>query len=47
MSGGNYRPRLNLPRPLMDNILDVVAVAGLLGMAMMVRMSGRSFECEH
>jgi hypothetical protein len=35
MSGGNYRPVLNLPRPLLDNLLEVAAVAGLLGMLLM------------
>jgi hypothetical protein len=36
MAGGKYRPVLNLPRPLLDNLLEVVAVAGLLGMLLMV-----------
>jgi hypothetical protein len=36
MSGGKYRPVLKLPRPLLDNLLEIAAVAGLLGMLLIV-----------
>jgi hypothetical protein len=36
MSGGSYRPKLSLPRPLVDNLLEIAALAGLVGIGIMV-----------